>query len=296
MEDYGLVLLEGQLLAAGEASCKQLAELKQLLDLARSPQIEISPAQMEPFIEQVVPGLLKLGSVHIADTITDRILKTALKARLYLDRVRDRLLAALEFQYGDIVVNPLEGREKAGGARILVRDGEQEQRIVTLMERSPFVRTESGYIMEDEEAEYDFLHHTIPELEPLLDVFATSAVKVRIVTKHAPPLIKVELDERTDWLEFKFSMDGIPESEIRPLLQSLEAKRRYHKLPDGALLPLEGADFQDIIRLLNEAGIREAEPGFIYDALARRSRPASGPFPEQQPVGQAREGIAPPAA
>ncbi|WP_141504567.1 DEAD/DEAH box helicase [Paenibacillus luteus] len=260
MEEYGLVLSSGKLLKVKSDACKQLLELKQLLDTSRKPKVHIAPEQMEPFMEKVIPGLMKLGSVAIAETISDRVLQTQLKAKLYLDRLRDRLLAGLEFQYGDIVINPLEtGDTKRGTDRILLRDGEQERRILELMELVPFAKTESGYIMEDEDSEFEFLHNVVPQLEKLLAVYATSAVKVRIVTKHAPPKISVQLEERTDWLEFKFDMDGIPESEIRKLLKSLEVKRKFHRLPDGALLPLDGAEFQEIIRFLNEVGLRQGD-------------------------------------
>lgn len=260
MEDYELVITNGKLIELKPESCTRLMEMKQLLGTSRKPKIHIAPAQMEPFMERVIPGLMKLGSVGIAESISDRVLQTQLKAKLYLDRVRDRLVAGLEFQYGDIIINPLEGSEKSRGTdRILMRDGEQERLILELMELVPFAKTEGGYFMEDEDSEFEFLHHIIPRLEKLLTVYATSAVKVRIVTKHAAPKVTINVDERTDWLEFKFDMDGIPESEIRNLLKSLEVQRKYHRLPNGSLLPLDGAEFQEIIHFLNEVGLRQSD-------------------------------------
>jgi superfamily II DNA or RNA helicase len=260
MESYGIVLFEGRLLKLQADQCKRLSELKQMLETSRKQQIRIQPEQMEPFMEKVIPGLMKLGSVRIAQSVSDRILQTPLKAKLYLDRVKDRLLAGLEFQYGDIVINPLEGSgHKRGTDRILMRDGDQERGILELMEQASFAKTEAGYFLDDEEAEYDFLYHIVPQLEKLLEVYATSAVKVRINTGHAPPKVTVDVNERTDWLEFRFDMEGIPESDIRSLLKSLEEKRKYHRLPDGALLPLESAEFQEIIHFMNETGIRRGD-------------------------------------
>jgi SNF2 family DNA or RNA helicase len=40
---------------------------------------------------------------------------------------------------------------------------------------------------------------------------------------------------------------------------SLEEKRKYYRLPNGALMPLDSAEFQEMIRLLNEVGIRNAD-------------------------------------
>ncbi|NOU94295.1 helicase SNF [Paenibacillus sp. LMG 31456] len=256
MEAYGIALFEGKLLKLQPDQCKRLTELKQMLESSRKHLIQIPQEQMEPFMEKVVPGLMKLGSVSIAQSVSERIEHTPLKAMLYLDRVRDRLLAGLEFQYGDIVINPLEGTsQKRGNDRILMRDGEQERQIMDLMEQSLFAKTEGGYFMEDEEAEYDFLYHIVPQLEKLLKVYATSAVKARLYTGNTPPKISVDVDERTDWLECQFDMEGIPESEIRNLLKSLEEKRNYHRMPNGALLPLESTEFQEIISFMNEMGI-----------------------------------------
>ncbi|MCM3342840.1 SNF2 helicase associated domain-containing protein [Paenibacillus sp. MER TA 81-3] len=260
MESYGVVLSEGKLLKLQADQCKRLAGLKQMLEASGKHQIQIPPEQMEPFMEKVIPGLMKLGCVHIDEAISGRIMQTQLKARLYLDRVRDRLLAGLEFQYGDIVINPLERNvQRRGEDRILLRDGEQERRILELMENSSFTQTEAGYFMDDEDAEYEFLVHVVPQLEQLVQVYATSAVKERICTEHAPPKITVDVDDRINWLEFRFDMEGIPESDIRNLLKSLEEKRKYYRLRNGALLPLESAEFQEIIRFMNEMGVRKGE-------------------------------------
>ncbi|MBD0381153.1 DEAD/DEAH box helicase [Paenibacillus sedimenti] len=272
MEAYGVVLHEGKLLKLQSESCKQLSDMIQMLEHSRKMSIQIQAELMEPFMEKVVPGLMKLGSVRIAQAISDRVTHTQLQAKLYLDRVKDRLLAGLEFQYGDIVINPLEVTgQRRGSDRILMRDGDQERQILDLMEQSASAKTEGGYYWDDEEAEYEFLHHTIPLLEKLARIYATSAVKTRLLTGLAPPTVKVDVDERTDWLEFKFDIAGIPESEIRRLLKSLGEKRRYHKLPDGALMPLESAEFQEIVRLMNEMGIRkeDIQEGGIHVPLVR---------------------------
>ncbi|MFE4569495.1 SNF2 helicase associated domain-containing protein [Paenibacillus chitinolyticus] len=254
METYGIVLHKGELLELPAHHCKRLSELKRLMETAHRNRLTITPGQMEPFMEKVVPGLMKLGKVRIAPSVSDRIYQTPLKAKLYLDRVRDRLLAGLEFHYGSVVLNPLEeGGRQRGTDHIVMRDTEKEEAIIRLMEQNSFAKTEGGYFWDDEEAEYDFLYHTVPLLERMLDIYATSAVKERLYTGF-PPQITVEVDERTDWLEFKFELLGLPEAEIRNLIRSMQIKRKYHRLPNGSLVPLESAEFQEIIALMNEAG------------------------------------------
>lgn len=260
LEDYGLVLSEGRLLKLPVQECGRLSELKRMLKDSRQAGLSIAPEQMEPFMEGVIPGLKRLGQVSIADTIADRIVQAQLHARLYLDRVRDRLLAGLEFQYGGIVINPLDEKaHERSNEVILMRDGEAERRILDLMAHESFARTESGYIMRDEEGEFDFLHHTIPLLEPLLQVYATTAVKERVLTEHVMPKVSLSWNEKTDWLDFKFAMEGIAEKDVVMVLKSLQEKRRYYRLPDGALLPLETAEFQEIIALMNELGVQNGD-------------------------------------
>lgn len=259
LRDYSMVLHRGVFYKIPEQSAHHLAGLRDKLASKKSPVLRIPEQQMGPYMEKVVPGLMRLGRVHVGEEISSQMVKVPLKARLYLDRVREKLLAGLEFQYGDVVINPLEEKERTPAGRILIRDKVQEEQILRLMETSSFARTEAGYYLEDEDAEFDFLYYTMPQLEQLVEVLATSAVKVRVVTSPVVPLIRAHLDERTDWLEFKFDIKGIPDDEIKEVLTSVEAKRKYHRLRNGALQPLTTPEFQEMVRLMNEMGFRKGD-------------------------------------
>jgi SNF2 family DNA or RNA helicase len=260
MESYGMAVSEGKLMKMSSEQCKRLGELKHKLEISHKHRIQIPQEQLELFMDNVIPGLMKLGSVHIARSISERMVHTSLKAKLYLDRVKNRLLAGLEFHYGDIMINPLEvDNPKSGDERILVRDGEQEKSILALMEHSSFYKTEGGYFLTDEDAEYEFLIYIVPQLEKLVEIYVTTAVKEKIHKGHSSPIIRVNADSRNDWLEFQFDIAAIPEAEVRNLLESLETKRKYYRLPNGALLPLEGEEFQEIVRFMNDMNIGAGE-------------------------------------
>ncbi|MBJ6361847.1 SNF2 helicase associated domain-containing protein [Paenibacillus sp. GCM10012307] len=257
MEPYRTVITGGKLVRMNEDSIKRLAEIKRLLGAYQNNEVRIQPDQMESFMEKAVPGLMKLGKVQIAPAISDRIVRTRLQPRLYLDRVGDWLVAGLEFQYGDIIINPLEGSVLSRGHRqILLRDSEKEQQIFTLMEQAGFIATESAYRMDDEEAEFEFLYSTIPQLEKLLVVHATSAVKTMLHPGAVMPMIKADVDERTDWLKFEFQLDGISEDEIRDVLKAVKEKRKFFRMKTGAFMPMDGAAFEEIRRMIEEMGGR----------------------------------------
>ena len=124
--------------------------------------------------------------------------------------------------------------------------------------------------MHNEELEYEFLYHVVPKLQKLVQIYATTAVRNRIFRGNAHPQIRVKVKkERTNWLEFKFEMDGIPEKHIREVLLALEEKRKYYRLRNGSLLSLETREFEEINRFLNALPVQneDLENGLNYQSL-----------------------------
>ncbi|OMP67994.1 DEAD/DEAH box helicase [Domibacillus epiphyticus] len=250
LNSYRSVLSGGKLIQLKSEQSERLSELKQMVEASGSNQILIPQEQIEYFLQKVVPGLKKLGGVHISEAISRKLLKAPLIAKLYLDRVKNRLLAGLEFHYESIIINPLENREFREGS-MLIRDVEKEDAILKLMEDSSFAKTDSGYLLHNEELEYTFLYHVVPKLQQLVQIYATTSVRNRVLRGNAHPRIRVGVKkERANWLEFKFEMDGIAEKQIREVLLALEEKRNYYRLRNGSLLSLETREFEEINRFL----------------------------------------------
>lgn len=256
LQAYGYVFSEGKLIKLSGEDCKRLIEMKQMMDHSDKHQLNIRAEQIESFVKTVIPGLARLGYVRIAQSVSERLVKTPLKAKLFLDRVKNRLLAGLEFHYGNLLVNPMEesGQEFRYNPT-LMREGDKEQQIIKLMDDSSFTRTDSGFYLQDEQAEYNFLYHIVPTLEKLVEVYATTAVKMRVHKGYVGPKIKVDVDERTDWLSFRFDIQEIPESEIRKLLLSMKEKQKFYRMRNGSLLSLETKEFLKLNQFFDEVGI-----------------------------------------
>ncbi|MCJ8007147.1 SNF2 helicase associated domain-containing protein [Lederbergia wuyishanensis] len=251
LNSYGYVLSDGKFIRLENEDFKRLIEIKQMLGSSGTNEFSVPQKQLHVFIEKVIPGLKKLGVVQLPDSITKMLEETPLVAKLYLDRLKNRLLAGLEFHYGNIVINPLENRELHSNV-ILIRDVEKESTILKIMEESSFARTESGYFLHNEELEFDFLYYIVPKMNKLVQVYATTAVRNRIFRENPRPRIRVKVSkERTNWLEFKFEMDGIFEKHIREILLALEEKRKYYRLPNGSLFSLTSREFDEVNRFLN---------------------------------------------
>ncbi|MFY0134779.1 SNF2 helicase associated domain-containing protein [Bacillus cereus] len=254
MDMYNNALYDGKLYHLHIEDCMRLIELQKMMSRSNSNQFYIPESKMEHFVAKVVPGLMKLGTVHIDEVISDCVETPSLKAKLYLDRVKNRLLAGLEFHYGNVMINPLE---EDGQPSVFNRDEKKEKEILDIMSESAFAKTEGGYFMHNEEAEYNFLYHVVPTLKGLVDIYATTAIKLRISKGDAVPLIRVRRKERIDWLSFRFDIKGIPEAEIKGVLAALEEKRKYYRLANGSFLSLESKEFNEINQFIKESGIRK---------------------------------------
>jgi SNF2 family DNA or RNA helicase len=259
LNKYDLVWSKAGLVQISTEDCSRLFELKNMLAQSRTDSIPILQDQMSFFVEKVVPGLRRIGEVQIDGDITKQFLSEPLIAKLYLDRVNNRLLAGVEFQYGKIVFNPLEDREPKVNS-LLIRDMIQEDQILELLDEGSFAKTDGGYFLHNEELEYEFLYHVMPKLQKLVQIYATTAVRNRIFREPVRPQIRVKVKkERTNWLEFKFEMDGIPDKQIRDILEALEEKRKYYRLRNGALMSLETKEWEEIQRFLKAGPIQDED-------------------------------------
>ncbi|WP_110928674.1 DEAD/DEAH box helicase [Bacillus massiliglaciei] len=255
LDAYHSVFYEGEMFRLTSDDCRRLSELQHMLKTTGTDRIPVSSDQVTLFLDKVVPGLRKLGDVRISEKVNNRFHHTPLEAKLFLDRVHNRLLAGLEFHYGHLVINPLD---RTSEVPLLLREEEKEKAILELMEESSFAQTDGGYVLQNEELEYEFLYHLVPKLQKLLQVHATLAVRNRIFRKNARPKIRVKVNkERTNWLEFTFEMKGIPDEEIKEILLAMEEKRKYYRLKNGSLFSLETRELDEINRFLKELPVQD---------------------------------------
>ncbi len=248
LPSYQLVLSEEKLIRLQQEDFNRLVELKDMLATTGTNQIPVPKEQIFLFLEKVIPGLKRIGEVQLPESMTETLRRTPLKAKLYLDRVNNRLLAGLEFHYDQIIINPLENRSIK---TFVVRDSEKEARILQLMEESSFARNDSGFLLYNEELEYEFLYHVLPKLQKIVQIYATTAVRNRMFRGNPRPKIRVKAyKDRMNWLDFTFDLDSIPQNQIKEVLAALEEKRKYYRLRDGSLLSLETREFEALKKFL----------------------------------------------
>ena len=262
MEKYGVAVADCVLHRMDEGSMRRLDELRKLFAYKTSKQALIPPAQIEPFMDRVLPGLRKLGAVTIDESIADRLVRPRLHARLDLDWINGRLLARLTYAYDDIEIDPMRpdrGRPSLADGRILLRDAEREGAIMSLIERADFKYNGSELYLDEEEKLYRFQYRLLPQLERLADVSATQAAREMLRQPPISPRLTIDLDPGTRWLEVRFDLEGIDEREIRLILQTLVEKKPYYRLESGAFLSLEDEGYREIARLMDGMDVGKHE-------------------------------------
>lgn len=259
LQQYNAVMIDGNVIQMESEDFNRLVEIKKMMENVGKNYIPIANNQLDFFLEKIAPGLKKLGEVQLERELSTKIGKAPLQAELYLDRVNNRLLASLDFRYENIVINPVHERDKDIDA-VLIRDWKKEEVILELMDGSSFAKTESGYMLYNEELEFDFLYYVLPKLQKLVKVYATTAIRTRIFKEKTWPRFSVKLKkDRINWLEFKFEMEGFPEREIKGLLAALEEKRKYFRLQDGSLFALQTREMEEIQRYLHSPQIKDKD-------------------------------------
>lgn len=245
---YQLIYQKGSLFLLTEEE-KQLITLCEQLWKKQTKTITVSKEQ----IISISALLERIGEVEDT-TGALKNLSIDLKASVYIDRVHNRLLAGVEFRYGDKKIAPFEK------TTMVLRDKEKEAEIIDFLEKKGFANNDGSFILQNEELEYDFLYHSLTELYKIADVYVTNAVRNQISKKRFQPIIRVKHKrERTNWLAFSFQVKGFWEQEVRQILEAIEEKRPYYRLKDGSFLTLETEEMKELEKYLLSVSLTPSE-------------------------------------
>ncbi|MFZ7945894.1 SNF2 helicase associated domain-containing protein [Neobacillus sp. 19] len=235
-------------------------EVKKLVQFANTPVLPISQEQIEPLLSSVEPVLNKVGKLEIADSISTKIVKFPLQAKLYVDCIDDVLHVTVEYHYGEHTIHPFAS-VKSDKDTILMRDTAKEQLIKDTLESSPLQANGQLLSLEGEDGIFEFLYETLPLLEEQAEIFLTKAVKSFILPEAHTPVTHIDVDSTGDWLDVRFEIEGIEQEDLQQILHSAVEKKKYFRLPSGAFVSLESQEFQTIQHILHDLNIPSSHLG-----------------------------------
>lgn len=258
---YGYLVYKNTFYKLAPAQQTSIKEMKRLVSQTNSPILPIESDQIEPFLTHVAPKMNTIGTLKIADTISDQIIRFPLQAKMYVDSDDDLLHVSLEYHYGDNTINPFHRmtEKTADDKAILIRDGDKEQAIMDVIETADIKFNGKVLYVEGEEEIFEFLFETIPLLEEKVDVFLTNKVKSFILPNQQAPVTNIDIDSSGNWLEVRFNMDGIAEEEVQNILQHAVEKKKFYRLPSGAFVSLESEEFHTIQNMMAEFHVKPSQ-------------------------------------
>lgn len=199
--------------------------------------------------------LRNLADVWLSPPLKQRLVSGPPTVELALDREAAGLELLVTFSYQGVRINPLQETDWLG------RDVSLEGAVLCYVTESSFLERNGRYRLEEEAAEYQFLKGL---LDPRvvygeLVVQVTESIRQSLPNGPFHPRIDVDTTDRLDWLTFRFSMDGIPEMELKQVLQSLVTRKTYHRLKNGQFVSFENRAFEQLQRVFRQLEAAEQD-------------------------------------
>ncbi len=225
-----------------------------------NPLIHIPATAISEVVSTLLPTLEKLGPLQVDSAVYNRFYKQPLEKRVYLDRYGKGMSARIEFCYGRVTINPADATNCSElDGQWLLRSTVEENELLNLFHHHNFEWDNEKLLQSDEETTFCFLQQTLPALQSIAEVFYTDSFKNIQIQQTAQIGGGVRLNTATDMLEFSFDYTHTSPQELLALLAAYKLRKRYHRLSDGAFIPLDSPDLQTAAKLIEELGLHSPD-------------------------------------
>ncbi|MCX7749923.1 MAG: SNF2 helicase associated domain-containing protein [Clostridia bacterium] len=216
------------------------------------PVFKIEKHERVNFFKEYLPKIENSCKVHMSEAVKEKIIERALIPKIYLDLHPKGISARVDFCYGDEVVSPgIPGSEEG----ILLRDVENEKRVLDFLVSAGFRFHEGLFFIEKEEQMAELLLNKIEKLKEMAEVYYSNdfkEIEVRNVNKMH---MGVRMNANTHLLELEFKIDDFSDEELTDLISSLKQKKKYHRLRNGSMINLHDRELINLSQLFDDLDI-----------------------------------------
>ena len=265
-----IVLHEGRIYNLSGTPQQALIPLLRAMKRGNREGLQIQRAQEQRFFSELYPLIEEKAPLELDPALQERLYRPSLETNVYLDYEKGAVAARLEFVYGEIRINPfspLPDRKEAAAEKrlLLIRDIAAERQVMRFFEEAEFRVMGRAAYLDIEGKIWPFVYEIIPELQQHASVYYSERFKQ--AGRKAPRFTgKAGIDWKLDLLELELGLEGVSPGELADIWRSLRIKRRYHRLRDGSILPLEGEGIEQFSRL---AEALELQPGDLKTQTVR---------------------------
>ncbi|MBE5782007.1 MAG: DEAD/DEAH box helicase [Clostridiales bacterium] len=249
-KDYSVVMADGECVFTPPEQRALLAALCRF-STGREVSFAFSPQETQRVMSELMPFLLRIGTVTIDPALESKFLHLPLKAQVYLDKEGPDVTAKVTFSYGQVEIDPFAPENAPDGA-LLLRDVPAERVILDELAQDGFRVCRGKVYLSGSDRIYDFVTLGAGRLTQCAEVFFSK--DFRKITPRKP-LFKGALRLKNGQLILEMMDGDTPIEELFPLLEALRRKKRYFRFKEGTFLDLSDADeWQPLAEAVAEAG------------------------------------------
>lgn len=228
----------------------------------RKSEINIPTATASEFMSGVLPVLETVADITIDAAVYHKFHKEQLEKRVYFDKCGEGISAKIEFCYGPVIINPgsaTESNSPDTEGKWLLRAIHQERELLNIFRQHNFIWSYGQLVLPDEESVYTFLQLGLPKLQTLAEVFYSDDFKTVKIQPAGRISSGVRINNQTDMLEFSLQLEDLSPKDLIKLVSAYKLKKKFHRLPSGAFIPLDSGEFQATAKVISELGLRPAD-------------------------------------
>lgn len=215
--------------------------------------IDFSKEHIQEVATYVIPSLKAISkNINQDKSISSLVKEEPLRIRYYLDKETEGVSCEVVFNYGEVDFHLEESKGSKEGI-VIIRNLEEEKQGLRALEDFGFSKEKGKFYLKEEEAVMDFITAGLEEINVLGEVYYSDSFKgIRVISSKSFKS-SISLNE-SNLLEFEFSIEGVDKEELKGLFSSLKQKKKYHKLKNGFIVPLQSDEvegFQSLVESLD---------------------------------------------
>ncbi|WP_243170778.1 DEAD/DEAH box helicase [Clostridium algidicarnis] len=233
---------------------KSLMPIYKTMKKQGSNNINFKKSEISEVATYIIPKLRLISESIIADESLESIIKEeTLEISFYLDKDKEYVSCDVVFKYGDTSFD-LKDKDEDNKAVVVIRKLDEENIALRTLENMGFEKENNKYYLKDEDMIIDFVIQGIGNISSLGEVYYSDSFKNIQVMSSKSFKSSISLNN-ANLLEFDFEVEGMDKSELKSLFNSLKQRKKYYKLKNGDILPLNSGEIQDFNLLMQTLDI-----------------------------------------
>lgn len=204
--------------------------------------MQIAFTDLPAFCSCVLPEVEELVTIEDSDDLLQNHRPEECTPCFYLDMEDEILTLKLTYRYGDQEIADDAGLSETENIR---RDVRKEQTASMTAEKY-FQADEQGYYLADQDAVYEFLTGSMEEFHACGEVYISDHLRRKRIQ---PVGASIGISVSDGLLQLELDTGGFPPEELSALYQSLLRRKKYHRLPDGRYLELNGSSCEKMAEM-----------------------------------------------